>query len=53
MVTVDNTASWYIWKLLRKEILTVLISRKEKKNFFYNLYEMMDINQTVCGGIIP
>ena len=47
MINIINAAVCYIWKLLREEILRVLITRK--KNFFsislmLCLYEMIDVH---------
>ena len=43
IMTIVNTAIWYLWKLLRKQILKVFITRK-KEIYTYTLYELTDVN---------
>ena len=43
IMTIVNIAIWYSWKLLRKQILKVFITRKKEK-YTYTLYELTDVN---------
>ena len=44
MINIITTAVDYIWKLLRDEILRVLIARKKNYFFILHLYDIMDIH---------
>ena len=51
MLNIINTAVCYMWKLLREEILRILITRKTFFSIALILYlfERVDVHYTHCG----